>query len=66
MQIFIKLQNNKNEYIITLHQNHETNPTTVKQNKINTRTPQQDNNPGNGPKFDKNSIPKKLTTFVPK
>ena len=45
MQIFIKLQNNKNEYIITAHQSHENKPGTTKQNRINTRTPQQDKNP---------------------
>ena len=45
MQIFNRLQNNKNEYIITLHQSHENKPGTTEQNRINIRATQQDKNP---------------------
>ena len=59
MQFFIKLQNNKNKYIITSHQSNENKPGTAVQNRINTRTPQQDKNPETARNLTKTAYQKK-------
>lgn len=50
MQIFIKLQNKINKYIVTSKQNHENKPGTAEQIRINIRATQQDK-PRDGPNF---------------